>query len=79
VQATKAPPSSAHWKLTPPSLALKASDALALALGSGGACVIVVAGASVSTVQDALAAAPVLPAGSVARTETVWRPSARPL
>jgi hypothetical protein len=57
-------PSSAHWKLEPLSFAVKATEALVLALGSGGAWVMVVVGASVSITKVTAALRPTLPASS---------------
>jgi hypothetical protein len=82
VQAAKAAPSRAHWKLEPPSLEVKPKLALELVLKAGGPAVMVVFGGAVSAgdwiVQVWLAGVgSVLPAGSVARTWKVWEPSAR--
>ncbi len=80
VQAAKAPASSLHSKVEPPSLEAKEKSAFAELLGSLGCAVIVVFGAAVSIVQVKLAGvASVLPAASVARTWKVCEPSARPV
>jgi hypothetical protein len=58
---------------------VKLKVAFALLLGFVGAAEIVVAGATVSIVHVELAAAPALPAASVALTWKVCEPSARPV
>jgi hypothetical protein len=75
VQAAKAAPSSAHWKVAPASL-VKLKLAALLLLGSVGEAVIVAVGPAVAIVHVKLAAAPVLPAASVAFTWKVCEPSA---
>jgi len=77
-QLVKVGVSSAHVKVAPASeLKLKlGADEL---LGFVGDAVMLAAGATVSTVQVELAAAPVLPAASVAFTWNVCEPSARPV
>ena len=61
-------------------MAEKAKLALVLCVVAGGADVIVVLGAVVSTVQERVAGVgSVLPAGSMARTAKEWAPSARPV
>ncbi len=64
-----------HSKLAPDS-ELKAKLAELVAIVPLGPEVIVVVGATVSTVKVRVAAEPVLVAESVARTEKVWEPSA---
>jgi hypothetical protein len=75
-QLAKAAPSSAHWKVEPVSVAVKEKLALVDVVGLAGFAVIVVSGAAVSIVQVLDAAAPVLPAASVALTWKVCEPSA---
>ena len=61
--------------MAPDSLALKDTVALEPGDWAGGAEVIVVFGADVSTVNERVAGeASVFPAASVARTETLWAP-----
>ena len=83
LQAAKAPASSEHSKV-PGSFELKVNVALVEEVGSSGREPSVVSGAAPSggstTVQLWEAAvASVLPAPSVARTRTVWSPTASPL
>ena len=59
-------------------MAVKPKAAPLEAATASGREMIVAAGEAVSIVQAALAAAPVLPAGSVAWTSKVWLPSVRP-
>ena len=64
----------------PGSLAENVNVAVALLSRTGGLDSIDVSGVLVSIVQVKVAGVgSVLPAGSVARTEKVWEPSARPL
>ena len=77
VHAAHAPPSSRHSNVAPDSLALKATVALDPGDRTGGDESIVVFGADVSTVNERVAGeASVLPAASVARTDTLWAPLA---
>ena len=70
------PPSSAHSKVDPDSVAVKAKLAAAEELGLLGDAVMVVFGAVVSTVHVYEAGvASTFPAGSVARTWKVCEPS----
>src|SRR3954451_404301 len=82
-------PSRRHWNVEPgsddenakvaflPSLILLGPESIVV---SGGVLSDwVVSGGLVSTVKARLAASPVLPARSVARTEKVWGPSGTPL
>ena len=63
------PLSSFLWKVTPDSFEVKLTEAVVEETFPEGAAVIVVLGAAVSTVQEALAGvASVFPAASVART-----------
>ncbi len=78
VHALQLPPSMRHWKLAPAS-EVKVSVAEVELVVPDGPEPIVVSGAVVSTVHVRVAAAPVLPAASVARTSKVWPPSARPV
>jgi hypothetical protein len=80
VHAENAAPSRLHSKLEPLSEELKEKSAVVRAAGSGGELVIVVSGATVSTVKvfDAGDGSK-LPAGSVARTLIVCWPLARPV
>jgi hypothetical protein len=71
VHAPQEPPSSRHWKLEPPSLALNVKSASAELVGSPGFESIVVCGAVVSTVNVRLTGVWTFPAASVARTRTV--------
>ena len=80
VHDENAAPSSRHSKVAPVSVAVNEKLADAVADGSAGCAVMVVSGAPVSTLQVKLAGvASVLPAESVARTENVCEPSARPV
>jgi hypothetical protein len=80
VQAEKPPPSSWQAKVEPGSLEVKSNAALAEAVSAGGFEVIVVFGATASTVHVWTAGvASTLPAGSIARTRNVWEPLVRPL
>src|ERR671915_2562138 len=74
VQAAKAAASTRHWKLAPASLE-NPNIGVESPVKPVGPESIVVCGAAVSTVIARLAAAPVLPAASVARTSNVWAPS----
>src|SRR5918996_2295943 len=74
VQAAKAALSTRHWKFAPGSLENPNVGVESL-VNPVGPESIVVCGAAVSTVIARLAAAPVLPAASVARTSNVWAPS----
>ena len=66
--------------MLPVSVAVKLKLALVLLVADGGAAVMLVSGATVSTVQEKLAGVgSVLPAASVARTWKVWLPEAKPL
>lgn len=79
MQAVAPAPSSEQENVEPASDDVKAIDAPVAATVPAGALLIVVCGAVVSTVQLAVAAdGSALPAASVAMTETVWAPSARP-
>ena len=71
-----AKPSSVHRNLAPGSLE-KLKLALVELLSASGWLSMLVSGAVVSIVQLKLAAAPVLPAVSAARTEKLWLPSPR--
>ena len=63
------PLSSLLWKVTPVSFEVKLTEAVVEETFPEGAAVIVVLGADVSTVQEALAGdASVFPAASIART-----------
>ena len=63
------PLSSFLWKVTPDSFEVKLTEAVVEETFPEGAAVIVVLGAAVSTVQEALAGdASVFPAASIART-----------
>ncbi len=74
------PLSSFLWKVTPVSFEVKLIVAFVEETSPEGAAVIVVFGAVVSTVQEALAGdASVFPAASVARTWIVWVPCERPV
>ena len=64
------PWSSEHWKVEPGS-ELKSKLGVLSAVVPCGAEVIVAVGATVSTVKSSVAAGPVLPASSVARTRKV--------
>jgi hypothetical protein len=76
VHALQAPPSSWHSKVAPESGELKVSVALEPGDRTGGAESTVVLGACVSTVNERVAGeASVLPAASVARTDTLCAPS----
>jgi hypothetical protein len=77
VQAANAPPSSAHANDEPPSLDVNDNVAPCANVVAAGALVIVVSGASVSTVQvrDA-GVGSTLPAPSFARTRNVCDPCA---
>jgi hypothetical protein len=77
------PPSTEHWNVEPASLEENVNVAFGLAVSAFGPVSIVVFGAVVSggawIVQLQLATVPsVLPAPSVARTEKVCGPTARP-
>ena len=76
VHAAHAASSSLHSKLAPAS-ELKEKSAEVEVVSAAGWEVMVVFGAVVSTLQLRVAAVPVLPAASVARTWKVWDPSAR--
>ena len=74
-----------HSKVEPPSVAVNANDAFVAEVVPVGPDAIVVSGAvvsgagAVSTVKGRVAGdASVLPATSVARTETEWAPSPAP-
>ena len=80
VHEAKAPPSSLHSKLDPPSLDVKEKLGSASLSGSGGEAVIVVCGSVRSIVQVWLAGvASVFPVESVARTSKVCEPAAKPV
>ena len=71
------PPSSEHWKVEPDFEELKLKLGVELLVAPEGPLSIVVSGGAVSTVKERVAGvASVLPAGSPARTEKVWAPSA---
>src|SRR5205814_10494788 len=75
-QPVKAAPSSEHWNVELPSLAVNPNDT-ALPEGFPGALVIVVLGGVKSTDHVNAAGVPsVFPAASVARTRKVYVPSA---
>src|ERR671925_418102 len=79
VQAANAPPSRLHWNV-PGSFDEKLKVALVELLGAAGAVAIVVCGAVTSTVHVNAAGVPsVLPAGSIARTRTLWLPPRSPV
>ncbi len=78
-QATNAPPSIAHSNVLPASSDAKEKTPASVAEGSDGVETNDVSGASVSTVHACVAGvASVLPAGSIARTSSVWGPSVKP-
>jgi hypothetical protein len=80
VHEAKAPPSSLHSKVEPPSFALKEKLGAVAFDGSLGEASIAVSGGVVSTVHVKVeGVASVLPAASVARTSNVCDPSARPV
>src|SRR5262245_2745950 len=54
------------------------NEAAVLLVTAGGPPVVVVAGGTVSTVHSYSVGSPTFPAGSVARTPNLCRPSARP-
>ena len=64
--------------MEPASVLVKENVAEVALVAAAGFVVMVVSGAVPSTVQVRAAAAPTLPAVSVATTETVWGPSASP-
>jgi hypothetical protein len=71
-QALHAPPSRRHSEVAPPSFTVNVTEPLSDRDSSGGDDVIVVCGATVSTLNERVAGdASVLPAASVARTLTV--------
>ena len=73
------PASIEHWKVAPVSEE-KTKRAVPLFVSSAGASASVVSGGSRSIVHvHVTAGASVLPDASVARTEKVCRPSARPM
>ena len=77
MQVVNAAPSRLHWRLPPDSVELKAKLALALLVSPFGPLVMIVSGAMVSTVKPRVAGVgSMLPAGSTARTESVYTPSA---
>jgi hypothetical protein len=77
VHAAHALSSSWHWKVAPESGELNVTVALEPGERAGGAESIVVLGGCVSTVNDGVAGdASVFPAASLARTDTLWAPSA---
>jgi hypothetical protein len=77
VHAVHAPPSRRHCDVAPLSFTVKVTEPLPDSDSAGGEDVIVVVGATVSTVNDRVAGeASLFPAASVARTLTVWLPSA---
>jgi len=64
--------SSLHWNVEPASVEVKANDCDVVFVSPATPSVIVVSGATESTVNDRVAGvASVLPAGSMARTENV--------
>ena len=76
VHAANVPPSREHWNVEP-ALSLEKANTVEVAfVNAAGLVVMVVLGGVPSTVQVRVAAAPTLPAASVATTETVWLPSA---
>src|SRR5262249_25472540 len=78
VHAAKAPPSRRHWN-EPASVALNAKVALDELVAPAGPDVIVVSGATVSTLQVRDAGVEsMLPAASIARTSKVCVPCAKP-
>src|SRR5258706_10697200 len=80
VQAAKAAPSREHSKVALPSFDVKVKVALVELVAAAGCPVMVVSGATVSTVHENVAGVgSTLPAESVARTWKVWPPCARPL
>jgi hypothetical protein len=80
VQEANAPASSLHSKVLPASVDVKEKLALVWLVGFAGVEVIDVFGGPVSIVQVWLAGVgSVLPTGSIARTCTVWLPSASPV
>ena len=75
VAAVQDPLSSLLWNVTPVSFELKMTEAVVEETSPEGAEVIVVLGAVVSTVQEALAGvASVFPAASIARIFIVCAP-----
>ena len=77
MQAAKAAPSSAHWKVAPAGVDVKLKLALVLVVDAAGDEVIVVSGgigAVMVHVKDAGVGS--VPAPSTARTWNVWLPSA---
>ena len=80
LQGAKAAESKRHSKVDPVWVAEKPKVGVESFVGPEGPEVIVVSGGSVSTVKERVAGVgSTLPAGSVARTAKVWRPSAREL
>jgi hypothetical protein len=77
VQLANADASRLQAKLLPASVEVNVKLALELLVGLAGCDVIVVFGATVSTVKPTLDE-PLLLAASVAATTTVWAPSPRP-
>src|SRR6185295_14195020 len=73
-QAAKEPPSSRHWKVTPPSLALKSKVAPVALVGSAGAESIDVTGRVRSTVTLTMSS-PVFEPTSVATARSAAFPS----
>jgi ABC-type transport system involved in cytochrome bd biosynthesis fused ATPase/permease subunit len=77
-QAARGPPSARHSKVDPASVDTKLKVPAGLFVGLGGLAVIVVSGATVSTVQAKDAGVgSMFPAVSTARTSKVCAPSAR--
>jgi hypothetical protein len=71
VHAVKAAPSREHWKVEPASVLVNENTVEVEFVNAAGLVVMVVLGGVPSTVQVRVAAAPTLPAASVATTETV--------
>ena len=79
MQAAHEPPSSLHSKVEPDSVEVKANVAVLDETVPVGPLVIEVFGATLSTVHVRVAGvASTLPAASLARTENVCEPFARP-
>src|SRR5262249_7997825 len=78
--APKGEPSSVHWNVLPASDAVNVNAADVLATVPDGPEVIVVVGATVSTIHVRAAGVwSMLPAASTARTSKLFAPGARPV
>ncbi len=74
--AANAPPSTRHSNVVPGLSPVNSNSGVASPVGPDGPAVMLVCGGSVSTVKVREAGeGSVLPAGSTARTSSVWRPS----